>query len=236
MVHLVWLWHQLRTLTWIPPLPQGYTGRRRRGRRLSAMYAIVKVGGKQYRVEKGDSVVVDRLREDEGASVTLEPLLLAGDGKDKAVFERDDLAKVKVEALVAGHERGRKVHVLKFKPKKGYRRRSGHRSDLTRLEIKDIKMLSRRPAAKKEPAEAKAESAAAEAPKKEPAAKAEEAPKRGTARRTTPKADAPKAGTAQKRGATKKESAPTAKKDAPKRTTGRKAPARKKKEESGDGS
>src|SRR2546423_15548907 len=114
------------------------------------MYAIVKVGGKQSRVEKGDSVVVDRMREDEGASVTLEPLLLAGDGKDKTVFERDDLAKVKVEAVIAGHERGKKIHVLKYKPKKGYRRRSGHRSDLTRLETKDIQMLSRRPAAKKE--------------------------------------------------------------------------------------
>jgi large subunit ribosomal protein L21 len=64
------------------------------------------------------------------------------------VFERDELAKVKVEAVVTGHERGKKIHVLKFKPKRGYKRRSGHRSDLTRLEIKDIKMLSRRPAAK----------------------------------------------------------------------------------------
>jgi large subunit ribosomal protein L21 len=113
------------------------------------MYAIVRVGGKQYRVEKGDSLVVDRMREDEGAKVALEPLLLA-DGSDKTVFERDELAKVKVEAVVTGHERGKKVHVLKFKPKRGYRRRSGHRSDLTRLEIKDIKLLSRRPAAKKD--------------------------------------------------------------------------------------
>jgi large subunit ribosomal protein L21 len=112
------------------------------------MYAIVRVGGKQYRVEKGDSLVVDRLREDEGAKVALEPLLLA-DGGDKTVFEREELAKVKVEAVVTGHERGEKIHVLKFKPKRGYKRRSGHRSDLTRLEIKDIKMLSRRPAAKK---------------------------------------------------------------------------------------
>ena len=115
------------------------------------MYAIVKVGGKQYRVEKGDSLVVDRMREDEGAKVALEPLLLA-DGADKTVFERDELAKVKVEAVVTGHERGKKIHVLKFKPKRGYKRRSGHRSDLTRLEIKDIKLLTRKPAAKKETA------------------------------------------------------------------------------------
>ncbi len=113
------------------------------------MYAIVRVGGKQYRVEKGDSLVVDRLREDEGAKVALEPLLLA-DGSDKTVFDRGELEKVKVEAVVTGHERGKKIHVLKYKPKRGYRRRSGHRSELTRLEIKDIKLLSRKPAAKKE--------------------------------------------------------------------------------------
>ena len=112
------------------------------------MYAIVKAGGKQYRVEKGDSIVVDRMRADEGAKVALEPLLFA-DWSDKTVFERNDLAKVKVEAVVTGHERGKKIHVLKIKPKRGYKRRSGHRSDLTRLEIKDIKLLSRKPAAKK---------------------------------------------------------------------------------------
>ncbi|HEX8856928.1 MAG TPA: 50S ribosomal protein L21 [Thermoleophilaceae bacterium] len=111
------------------------------------MYAIVKVGGKQYRVEKGDTLLVDRMREDEGAKLTLEPLLFA-DG-DKSVFEGADLQKVKVEAVVAGHERGKKVRVVKFKPKRGYKLTRGHRSELTRLEVSDIKMLSRKPAAKK---------------------------------------------------------------------------------------
>src|SRR5918998_6006127 len=114
------------------------------------MYAIVRVGGKQYRVEKGDSLLVDRMPEDEGAKVTLEPLMLRGDGKEDAVFAGDDLAKVKVEATVTGHERGKKIHVLKFKPKKGYKRRQGHRSELTRLEIGDIKLAARKP--KSEPA------------------------------------------------------------------------------------
>jgi large subunit ribosomal protein L21 len=114
------------------------------------MYAIVKTGGKQYRVEKGDSIVVDRLHEDEGAKVALDPLLFV-DG-DKSVFEGADLAKIKVEAVVRGHERGPKIRVLKFKPKRGYRKRTGHRSELTRLEIDDIKLLSRKPAAKKKPA------------------------------------------------------------------------------------
>jgi large subunit ribosomal protein L21 len=111
------------------------------------MYAIVRAGGKQYRVEKGDSIVVDRMPADEGDKVALDPLLFV-DG-DKAVFEGGDLEKVKVEAVVRGHERGPKIRVLKFKPKRGYKRRTGHRSELTRLEIGDIKLLSRKPAAKK---------------------------------------------------------------------------------------
>jgi large subunit ribosomal protein L21 len=114
------------------------------------MYAIVRVGGKQYRVEKGDELVVDRMREDEGATVSLQPLLYRS---DDAVFDADGLAKVKVEAIVRGHKRGEKVRILKFKPKRGYKRRMGHRSELTVLEISDIKIASRRPAAKKEEAE-----------------------------------------------------------------------------------
>jgi len=88
--------------------------------------------------------------DDEGATVTLEPLMFRGDGKDDAVFAADDLGKVKVEAKVTAHVRGKKIHVLKFKPKHGYKRRQGHRSELTRLEIGDMKLLSRKPRAKKE--------------------------------------------------------------------------------------
>ena len=113
------------------------------------MYAIVKVSGRQFRVEKGDSIVVERLSAGEGDKVQLEPLLFRPDGKDDPVFEPSELEKVKVEATVTGHERGPKLRVLKFKPKKGYKRRTGHRSELTRLEIGDIKLLSRKPAASK---------------------------------------------------------------------------------------
>ena len=148
------------------------------------MYAVVKVGGKQYRVEEGDSLLVDRLREDEGTKVALQPLLLSGDGD--VVLDRGDLDKVKVEAVVTGHERGKKLHVLKFKPKKGYRRRQGHRSELTRIEIKEIKKLSRRPAKKAEapagekktPAAAKKKPAAAEKPKPAAAKKKPAPPKK----------------------------------------------------------
>lgn len=102
------------------------------------MYAIVKVGGKQYRVQSGDSLVVDRMPDAEGTSITLQPLLFRPDGSDDAVFGSDDLAKVKVEATITGHERGKKIHGLKFKPKRGYKVRYGARADLTRLEIGTI--------------------------------------------------------------------------------------------------
>jgi large subunit ribosomal protein L21 len=128
------------------------------------MYAVIKVGGKQYRVEKGESLLVDRMNASEGDKVTLDPLLFA-DGKN-SVFEGADLEKIKIEAVVTGHERGPKVHVLKYKPKRGYKRRTGFRADLTRLEIRDIKMLQRRSPAVKDAKEAedtpKAEAAAAE--------------------------------------------------------------------------
>jgi large subunit ribosomal protein L21 len=107
-------------------------------------YAVIETGGKQYRVEKGSTLLVDRLSADEGDKVDLRPVAF----RDKEMVLGKDLEKVKVEAKVAGHERGPKVRVFKYRPKKGYRKRAGHRSELTRLEITDVKMLSRKPAAR----------------------------------------------------------------------------------------
>ena len=104
-------------------------------------YAIVKTGGKQYRVEKGQTLLVERLRADAGESVDLQPLLYV-DG-DELVSEG-----VTVSARVVGHERGPKLRVVKFKPKRGYKRRTGHRQELTRLEVTGISR--RRGRAKKE--------------------------------------------------------------------------------------
>lgn len=101
-------------------------------------YAVIKTGGKQYRVIEGQTLLVERLADDVGATVALEPLLLAGDGTD-AVFEGDKLAKAKVQAEIIGHERGPKLRVFKFKPKRGYKRRTGHRQELTRIKITSIK-------------------------------------------------------------------------------------------------
>src|SRR5438067_13158472 len=102
------------------------------------MYAIVKTGGKQYRVEQGQSLLVERLTASEGDSVALDPLLYV-DGS-KVVDQVDGLSGVKVEARVVGHERGPKLRVVKFKPKRGYKRRNGHRQELTRLEVVSLKL------------------------------------------------------------------------------------------------
>jgi large subunit ribosomal protein L21 len=99
-------------------------------------YAVIKTGGKQYRVEEGQTLLVERLPDDVGATVTLEPLLLAGDGDP--VFERDGLGSASVSAEVVAHERGPKLRVFKFKPKRGYKRRTGHRQELTRIRITKI--------------------------------------------------------------------------------------------------
>ncbi len=115
---------------------------------MAETYAIVESGGKQYRAEKGTVLVVDRLSEDEGAKVNLRAVMFRGDGDD-VVTAGGDLEKVKVEAKVSEHVRGEKIRVFKYKAKKGYRKRAGHRSELTRLEVTEVKMLTRKPAAKK---------------------------------------------------------------------------------------
>ena len=99
-------------------------------------YAVIKTGGKQYRVEEGQTLLVERLADDVGATVELAPLLVAGDGD--AVFDADGLEKATVRAEIVGHERGPKLRVFKFKPKRGYRRRTGHRQELTRIRITGI--------------------------------------------------------------------------------------------------
>src|SRR5665213_1077856 len=99
------------------------------------MYAIVKTGGKQYRVERGQTLLVERLAVNEGGDVALEPILYRS---DEAVFDAAGLKKVKVTAKVLAHERGEKLRVFKFKPKRGYKRRTGHRQELTRIEVTDI--------------------------------------------------------------------------------------------------
>jgi large subunit ribosomal protein L21 len=128
------------------------------------MYAIVKTGGKQYRVESGQRLLIERVAAEEGADVALEPVFYRS---HEAIFEPEALKSVKVTARVLGHVRGPKLRVFKFKPKRGYKRRTGHRQELTRIEVTQIARsgATRRgeqPAAKAGRAPAKAVRAPAE--------------------------------------------------------------------------
>jgi len=122
------------------------------------MYAVIESGGKQYKVEEGTALFVDRLDVKEGDKVTLRPVLFRG---EEVVAAPKELEKVKVEATVAGHLRGKKIKVFKYKAKKGYRKRAGHRSELTKLQVTSLKMgkAAAKKAEKKAPAKAEKEEA-----------------------------------------------------------------------------
>lgn len=98
------------------------------------MFAIVEVGGKQYRVEEGREVVVDRLAAAEGETVQLHPLLVADEGDVRF----SGAAGSTVTARVVEHFRGPKITISRFKPKRGWRKKTGFRSGLTRLEVQKI--------------------------------------------------------------------------------------------------
>jgi large subunit ribosomal protein L21 len=177
-------------------------------------YAVIETGGKQYKVEKGTSLLVDRLSAKEGEVVALRPVLF----RDKEIVAgAKELEKVKVEATVAEHLRGPKVKVFKYKPKKGYRRRAGHRSELTKLEVTEVKLLARKPAAVKEekPAAKKKASVKKPATAKKPAAKPKKAPaKKPAAKKAATKKAAKKpAAKAKKPAAKAPKTKPAAKKD-----------------------
>jgi large subunit ribosomal protein L21 len=141
------------------------------------MYAIVKTGGKQYRVERGQRLLIERLSADEGADVALEPILYRS---EEAVFDKQGLADVHVTAKVLAHVRGEKLRVFKFKPKRGYKRRTGHRQQLTEIEVTEIatgkpKAAAKAASAKRaqpadQPAKASATEEKAPASAKKPAA------------------------------------------------------------------
>jgi len=183
-------------------------------------YAVIESGGKQYKVEKGTSLLVDRLSAEEGEKVALRPVMFRDGEVLTAVKE---LEKVRVEATVAEHLRGKKVKVFKYKPKKGYRRRAGHRSELTRLEVTEVSLGGRKaaapkkeePAEAKKPAEPKQEAAAKKPPAKKPAAKelaAKKEPAKEAAKKPAAKAKKP-AAKAKKAPAKAAKAKPAAKKD-----------------------
>ena len=166
------------------------------------MFAIVRTGGKQYRVAAGDKIAVEMLAGEAGDTITLGDVLLAGEGDSIA-----DAAKVTVSAEIIAQAKSEKVVVFKKRRRHNYRRKAGHRQQMTLLRITDIGEGKKAPAKKAaaKPA-AKAETEAKKAPAKKATAK------KAPAKKAAPKAAAEKKPAAKKAPAKK---AP-AKKAAPK--------------------
>ena len=111
-------------------------------------YAIISIGGKQYRVREGEHLLVDRVPHAEGKTFNPNILLLGGNG-DAELSPKG----ATVTARVVGHVLGKKIRIGKYRPKSGYRRHTGHRSRLTRIEIEKIGAKETRKREPKKPAE-----------------------------------------------------------------------------------
>jgi len=102
------------------------------------VYAVVVAGGKQYRVSVGQTIDVELLPVEAGSDVELEQVLMVGGEGAELRVGAPVVVGAKVVATVAEHHRGEKIVIFKMKAKKRYRRKTGHRQELTRLTIKDI--------------------------------------------------------------------------------------------------
>lgn len=100
------------------------------------MYAIIEACGKQYKVEEGSVVYFEKLDVEEGKKVTFDKVLLVSD--KEATFGAPYLKGYKVEGKVVSQVKGEKIRIFKYKPKKGYRKRMGHRQNYTKVEITKI--------------------------------------------------------------------------------------------------
>ena len=103
------------------------------------MYAVVATGGKQYKVSSGDKIRVERIASEVGESIEVGDVLLIADD-EKVTIGRPAVENAKVMAQVTGHGRGKKVTAAKYKKRKGYHRKVGHRQEYTELQISEIKV------------------------------------------------------------------------------------------------
>jgi len=111
------------------------------------LYAIIRAGGKQHKVTKGDVIEVERVKESSD-SLEFVPLLVVDD-KGKARSGKSDLADARVTATVLGETKGPKIEVVKYRNKTGYRRNTGHRQKYTSIQIDDIKLTAGRSSSSK---------------------------------------------------------------------------------------
>ncbi len=102
------------------------------------MYAVIETGGKQYRIEEGDAIEIEKIEGSPGQEVTFDKVLLIGDGKDYAIGQPRLGRGSKVVGELLDQTRGEKIFVGKFKRRKKYHRRTGHRQDISVVQIKQI--------------------------------------------------------------------------------------------------
>ncbi len=102
------------------------------------MFAVIKTGGKQYKVQKDDKLLVEKLEGKDGDKVTIDEVLMVSDGK-KATLGEPLVKGAKVEATIVEQTRGPKIVIFKKKRRQNYRRKKGHRQDLTMIQITNIK-------------------------------------------------------------------------------------------------
>jgi large subunit ribosomal protein L21 len=160
------------------------------------MYAVIKAGGKQQRVQAGDVIEVDYMHSDPGDSVEFKPLVVFDD--DGKAHVGKDLAKAKVVARLLGDKKGDKVKVFKYRPKSGYQRSMGHRQLLTLLEIHEVALSPEKVDRRAEQPEEKKPAAEKKAPAKKPAAKKVAAKKPAAEKKAPAKKPAAKKTTAKK--------------------------------------
>ena len=101
------------------------------------MHAIIETGGKQFRVSEGDTLFIEKLPAEAGDTVTFDKVLAVLDG-EKATFGAPVVEGAKVSASVVKNGKGKKIRIFKYNPKKGYRKRQGHRQPYTKVEITKI--------------------------------------------------------------------------------------------------
>lgn len=101
------------------------------------MYAVIKTGGKQYRVSQGDKLRIESLQAAEGESITIDDILMIGEGENVTIGS-PMVANASVNATVLSHGRGKKVTIIKFRRRKHHRKQMGHRQNFTELEITGI--------------------------------------------------------------------------------------------------
>ncbi len=189
------------------------------------MFAIVRTGGKQYRVAAGDKIAVEKLAGEAGDTITLGDVLLAGDGGDI-----QDAAKVTVSAEIIAQAKSEKVVVFKKRRRHNYRRKAGHRQQLTLLRIVavgDSKAAKKAPAKAEEAPKAPSKAIASEPAKGADVNTSEALQKAEPVKDAAPAAKAEKA-PAKKAAAAKKEDNPAAEKAAPAKKAPAKKPAAKK--------